>query len=90
MRRKSLPYLAKAGGVDGLHLVLAAEVDVVEVDDISRDADPVAELVVPLQPAESGRRRMRTQPVDGGRDAVQRAVLVDAAAGQEQMSRHRG
>ena len=41
-------YLSEAGSVDRLHAVLAAEVDVVEVDDVPRDADALRQLVVPL------------------------------------------
>ena len=41
-------YLSEASSVDRLHAVLAAEVDVVEVDHVPRDADPLRQLVVPL------------------------------------------
>ena len=44
----STVYLSKASRVDRLHAVLAAEVDVVEVDDVPRDADALRQLVVPL------------------------------------------
>ena len=41
-------YLSEAGRVDRLHAVLAAEVDVVEVDHVPRDAHALRQLVVPL------------------------------------------
>lgn len=39
-------YLSEAGGVDRLHAVLAAEVDVVEVHHVPRDAHALRQLVV--------------------------------------------
>jgi hypothetical protein len=52
-------YLSEAGCVDRLHGALAAEVDVVEVDDVSRNTDALGQLVIPLQPTQGRRGRMR-------------------------------
>lgn len=43
-------HLPKAGGVDRLGVVLLAEVQVVHVEGAARNADPLRDLVVLLQP----------------------------------------
>ena len=43
-----LAYFSKTGGVNGLHVVLAAEIDVVEIDNVPRDAHSLCQLVIPL------------------------------------------
>jgi hypothetical protein len=85
-------YLSKTRRIHRLHLVFAAKVDVVEVDDVSRDADALGELVVPLEPAERRGRRVRLQSEAGSVSASTSSAAASSATGAEDSgcSRRRG
>lgn len=51
-------HLSEARSIDGLGVVLLAEVQVVHVEGAARNADPFRNLIVLLQPGE-----MNTRPV---------------------------
>lgn len=51
-----MPYLAKAGGVHWLRVILFTEIQIMDVHRVSRNTDAIGQLVVVVKPGKKGHR----------------------------------